>query len=84
MGLDVPGDISVIGYDDSLLMSFTDPPLTTLRQNVLAMSDAIVHALLAEIGGTPARHAEFLFPPELVVRGSTGRVSGSARAAGAG
>lgn len=84
MGLDVPGDVSVIGYDDSLLMSFTDPPLTTLRQNVLAMSDAIVHALLAEIGGTPARHAEFLFPPELVVRGSTGRVSGSARASGSG
>ena len=33
-GLSVPGDVSVVGYDDSPLIAFTDPPLTTMRQPV--------------------------------------------------
>jgi alanine racemase len=70
-GLDVPSDVSVIGYDDSTLMAFTDPPLTTLRQPVRAMSMAAVRALVDEIKGDPAPHSEYLFRPELVVRGST-------------
>ncbi|WNV86122.1 LacI family DNA-binding transcriptional regulator [Umezawaea sp. Da 62-37] len=69
--LRVPQDVSVVGFDDSPLIVFTDPPLTTLRQPVDAMGQAAVHALLEEIGGTPAPHAEFVFQPELVVRGST-------------
>lgn len=71
-GLSVPGDVSVVGFDDSPLIVFADPPLTTLRQPVEAMGQAAVNALLEEIGGTPAPHAEFVFMPELVVRGSTG------------
>lgn len=69
--LEVPRDISVVGYDDSPLIAFTDPPLTTVRQPVQAMGQASVRTLLEEIGGTPAPHSEFLFMPELVVRGST-------------
>ena len=68
----MPRDISVIGYDDSTLIAFTDPPLTTVRQSVLAMSEATVRALLDEIAGIPASRAEYVFRPELVVRGSTG------------
>ncbi|WP_327157264.1 LacI family DNA-binding transcriptional regulator [Streptomyces tubercidicus] len=70
-GLDVPHDISVVGFDDSPLIAFTDPPLTTIRQPVTAMGQAAVRALLEEVGGTPAPHSEFVFHPELVVRGST-------------
>src|SRR5690606_34370663 len=70
-GLAVPGDFSVIGFDDSPLIAFTDPPLTTIRQPVPAMGQAAVRALLEEIGGTTAPHSEFVFMPELVVRGST-------------
>ncbi|NEE20329.1 LacI family transcriptional regulator, partial [Streptomyces sp. SID7499] len=36
-----------------------------------AMGQAAVRTLLEEIGGTPAPHSEFVFMPELVVRGST-------------
>ncbi|MTE18767.1 LacI family DNA-binding transcriptional regulator [Streptomyces sp. TRM43335] len=84
LGLSVPGDISVVGFDDSPLIAFTDPPLTTIRQPVTAMGQAAVRALLEEIGGTPAPHSEFVFLPELVVRGSTasapqGRTSASGR-----
>lgn len=77
-GLDVPRDISVVGYDDSPLIAFTDPPLTTVRQSVQAMGMAAVSALMEEIAGTPAPRSEFVFRPELVVRGSTGAL----RAAG--
>jgi DNA-binding LacI/PurR family transcriptional regulator len=71
-GLRVPDDVSVVGYDDSPLIAFTDPPLTTVRQSVQAMSEAAVRALLDEIAGEPAPRAEFVFRPELVVRSSTG------------
>lgn len=70
-GLRVPEDVSVIGYDDSLLVAFTDPPLTTIRQNVPAMSEAAVAALLDVIDGSSVQREEYLFRPELVVRGST-------------
>lgn len=70
-GLAVPESCSVIGFDDSPLIAFTDPPLTTIRQPVAAMGQAAVRALLEEIGGTPAPPTEFVFLPELVVRGST-------------
>lgn len=70
-GLQVPADVSVVGSDDSPLMEFTAPPLTTVRQAVSQMSAAAVHALLDEIAGVPAPRAEFVFRPELVVRAST-------------
>ena len=84
LGLSVPRDVSVVGFDDSTLIAFTDPPLTTIRQPVAAMSQAAVNALLEEIGGTPAPHSEFVFLPELVVRGSTAAVPASDRSAGNG
>ncbi len=73
-GLQVPADVSVVGYDDSPLIAFTDPPLTTVRQSVQAMGSAAVRALLDEISGVNAARAEYVFRPELVVRGSTGSV----------
>ncbi|MFF5405030.1 LacI family DNA-binding transcriptional regulator [Streptomyces misionensis] len=73
-GLRVPRDFSVVGFDDSTLVAFTDPPLTTIRKPVPAMGQAAVRTLLEEISGTPAPHSEFVFMPELVVRGSTASV----------
>ncbi|GAB3711018.1 LacI family DNA-binding transcriptional regulator [Nocardiopsis oceani] len=70
-GLRVPQDFSVVGYDDSQLIAFTDPPLTTVRQPITPMAMAAVRALCDEIAGHPVSHAEYVFDPELVVRGST-------------
>ncbi|QMU76059.1 LacI family transcriptional regulator [Streptacidiphilus sp. PB12-B1b] len=70
-GLAVPRDVSVVGFDDSPLIAFADPPLTTIRQPVEAMGAAAVNVLLEEISGNPAQRGEFVFQPELVVRGST-------------
>ncbi|GAB95821.1 DNA-binding LacI/PurR family transcriptional regulator [Kineosphaera limosa] len=71
-GLRVPDDVSVVGSDDSWLMAYTDPPLTTVRVNVTAMGEAAVEALLTAMSGEPSSVAELVFRPELVVRGSTG------------
>ena len=69
-GLQVPDDFSVIGFDDSSLIAYTDPPLTTVRQPVAALGAAAVAGLLEEIKGAAPTRGEFIFEPELVVRGS--------------
>lgn len=71
LGLRVPEDVSVMGYDDSALMTCTDPPLTTVRQPIEAMGRAAVKLLASQIDGTVATTERLLFEPELVVRGST-------------
>jgi len=71
-GLHVPGDVSVVGFDDSNLMGFLDPPLTTVRQPVQSMGTAAVQALADAIGGQPIPFKEYLFKPELVLRSSSG------------
>jgi DNA-binding LacI/PurR family transcriptional regulator len=70
-GLSVPGQVSVVGFDDSAFMTCTEPPLTTVRQPIEAMGRAAVDLLHAQIQGTAAHPGELLFEPELVVRGST-------------
>jgi DNA-binding LacI/PurR family transcriptional regulator len=49
LGLRVPEDVSVVGYDDSALMMCTDPPLTTIRQPIEAMGRAAVKLLAGQI-----------------------------------
>jgi DNA-binding LacI/PurR family transcriptional regulator len=70
-GLEVPTDVSVVGFDDSPMTPYLDPPLTTVRQPVREMGLAAVSSLLEEIGGTRAPRTELLYRPELVVRRST-------------
>jgi DNA-binding LacI/PurR family transcriptional regulator len=71
-GLTVPGDVSVIGYDDSALLNCTDPPLTTVRQPIEPMGMSAVALLVNQMETVNAHPEELLFEPELVVRGSTG------------
>jgi LacI family transcriptional regulator, repressor for deo operon, udp, cdd, tsx, nupC, and nupG len=70
-GLGVPADVSVVGYDDTELMRFTDPPLTTVHQPVTRIVDHAVDVLFAQIQGQPFDRAERLLPGELIVRGTT-------------
>jgi DNA-binding LacI/PurR family transcriptional regulator len=72
-GLRVPDDISVVGFDDSPMMAFTDPPLTTMRQPIGPISQAVVETLLSELSGESVSRTEMLFQSDLVVRRSTGR-----------
>jgi DNA-binding LacI/PurR family transcriptional regulator len=71
-GLRVPEDVSVVGFDDSALMNCVEPPLTTVRQPIETMGRMVIELLVSQIAGTASVPDEFLFEPELVVRGSTG------------
>ena len=74
-GLRVPDDVSVVGFDDSALMSCTEPPLTTVRQPIESMGRTVIELLLAQIAGSADAGDELLFEPELVLRSSTGPVA---------
>ena len=69
LGLDVPADVSVIGFDDTELISFTDPPLTTVRQHVGVISDHAVELLMSQVEGRSLEPSEYLVRPDLIVRG---------------
>ena len=75
LGLSVPEDISVIGFDDSFLMSHLSPGLTTVHQPVPAIVAAAVRNLFEALT-TPdytPEHADYVFSPDLVVRATTAR-----------
>ena len=67
----MPDDISVIGYDDSVFINCTDPPLTTVRQPIEAIGRAAVAMLTSQIEGADISAEELFFEPEIVARGST-------------
>lgn len=69
-GRQVPGDVSVIGYDDSDIASYAQPRLTTVRQDTLKAGNLLVSKLLRLIDGH-AVVSERL-PTEIVVRESCG------------
>jgi len=73
MGLDIPGDISLVGFDDVPEAAHFPPPLTTVRQNFAEVGRRAVAMLLAELNGTPDLSHEPV-PAELIVRESSGRL----------
>jgi DNA-binding LacI/PurR family transcriptional regulator len=71
-GLSVPGDVSVVGFDDLPEAPYFTPPLTTVRQDFAELGRRGVELVLARLRGEDA-HADPVVP-ELVVRRSTGPV----------
>jgi DNA-binding LacI/PurR family transcriptional regulator len=70
-GLTVPGDISVIGYDDSRLARLSHVDLTTVAQDAEQMTTLAVTRAIDRLNGTPVAHRQLVIPPNLVVRGTT-------------
>ena len=76
LGLDVPGDLSIVGFDDSMLAVRIRPPLTTVRQDVEAKGRLATSLLTARIeqlrtGNVTTEAEHVLLPTELVIRDST-------------
>jgi DNA-binding LacI/PurR family transcriptional regulator len=72
-GLDVPRDISIVGFDDIPEAAHFWPPLTTVRQDFPELGRRCVELLLGH-AGDGSEPATATIAPELVVRGSTGPV----------
>jgi len=75
-GIDVPGQLSITGYEDTELAAHVQPPLTTVRSDVIGWGRAAAGRLLELIEQRPATEVR-LPSPELVARGSTGPVPGT-------
>ncbi|HEX5201881.1 LacI family DNA-binding transcriptional regulator [Paractinoplanes rhizophilus] len=75
LGIDVPGRLSVVGFDDNPLAAQVRPGLTTIRQDIAAKGKAAAATLTAAIArakaGTPAPAEHVVLPTELVIREST-------------
>ena len=72
LGLQVPADVSVVGFDDSPVAARVRPPLTTVRQDFPEKGRAAAAALTAALSGSaPKRARHTVLPTTLVVREST-------------
>jgi DNA-binding LacI/PurR family transcriptional regulator len=68
---EVPGEISVVGFDDIPEAAFFQPPLTTVRQDFIEMGRRSLRLLLRTIETGRRSEVGSLVPPELIVRRST-------------
>jgi DNA-binding LacI/PurR family transcriptional regulator len=73
LGLSVPADVSVVGYDDVPMAAFAAYDLTTIRQPVRRMVDATVEMLLARIEGDDPTPRKTRIDGPLILRGSARR-----------
>lgn len=70
-GLEVPRDLSVVGYDDSPIAERVEPPLTTVHQDVTAKGVEAASALRGAMGDLDVSPRHVMLPTRLVVRAST-------------
>jgi DNA-binding LacI/PurR family transcriptional regulator len=70
-GLDVPGDISIVGYDDSTLARLAHIDLTTVNQDAPAQARHAVAAAVSRLDEGRDSPREVVLEPHLVVRGTT-------------
>jgi LacI family transcriptional regulator len=70
-GLNVPGDISLVGVDDLDVSQHMNPPLTTVRQPISAMARAGIDLLLKLLHDEVPQDTQVMLKPELIIRQST-------------
>jgi LacI family transcriptional regulator len=76
-GFRVPQDVSVMGFDDIPGAAFHSPSLTTVRQPLNRMGEVAAQTLLERIEEKKDYVPEIAIEPELVIRQSTAKASGS-------
>ncbi|PZQ96124.1 MAG: hypothetical protein DI533_16925 [Cereibacter sphaeroides] len=72
-GLDVPRDVSLVGFDDYAWMTVASPSITAIRQPIARMGERVWQMLGDRIAAADAEPAHERFAPELIVRESTAR-----------
>jgi DNA-binding LacI/PurR family transcriptional regulator len=76
-GIDVPGDVSVVGFDDGPLARLAHIDLTTVSQESRRLMQQAVAVVTERLDGDRTEHREVVVVPRLVVRGTTGPTPGS-------
>lgn len=71
VGADIPGELSLVSFDDAPWMSMVRPGITAVAQDAVAMGEAALTQLLERIGAPHAPARTVMFTPTLVRRGST-------------
>ena len=66
----VPKDVAVVGYDDISLAAYSNPPLTTIRQNIRHAGRILVESVLGQIRGEHV--PDTMVTSDLVIRKSSG------------
>ncbi|MFJ6215346.1 LacI family DNA-binding transcriptional regulator [Streptomyces sp. NPDC092296] len=69
-GRRVPGDVAMVGFDDSIVARHTDPPMTSVRQPIEEMGRTMARLLLEEISEQGRARRQVVLATELVVRAS--------------
>lgn len=72
LGLRVPDDVAVVGFDDLAASSQADPPLTTVRQSIRLLATEAIRTLTALIEDPTIPPQQVMIPTELIVRASCG------------
>lgn len=70
-GVPVPGEVSVVGFDNSHLARLAHIDLTTVGQDIPRLASLAVGRAIARLDGEPAAEREIVIAPHLVVRGTT-------------
>lgn len=76
-GSRVPGDVSIVGYDDSSLARLAHVNLTTVAQDTVTMTELAVARAVDRIDTGPVAPREVIVPPHLVIRGTTAPPDGA-------
>jgi DNA-binding LacI/PurR family transcriptional regulator len=73
-GILVPEQLSVIGFDDTMIATVVDPPLTTMAQPIQIMGREIMDLMIGMIEGKKKEIKRVTLMPKLVVRKSTSKI----------
>ena len=73
LGMNVPRDLSIMGFDNALAAEFSEPGLTTVGQQAGLMGAGAVDYVVGKLEASPVQ-LELLVPPELIIRDSVGEI----------
>ena len=71
-GVDIPGEMSVVGYDDSPTAGLAHINLSSVNQNTRELTERAVTTVVERLDENHREHREIVVPPRLVIRGTTG------------
>jgi LacI family transcriptional regulator len=74
LGMDVPGALSVVGFDNIPELALSDPPLTTVEQPIRQMGREAMTMVLGLVNGATSQRTHVTLPTRLIVRSSTRRL----------